>query len=395
LACFWQETKAVEVDTVWMRQTWDITSISFHPSSQFFAVGNSGGYVGIWDVKTGIEIQKYQGNTNSIVKFSKTGKYLLVTNEFIDFNTGNNLICYDFQNDSIVFELKTNYNPYLKTTISSDEQKVVAGGSNTIEIWDIITKKRIFRYDTTGFGGIMDLDISTDGKIIAFSDAGSQRKLRLLNVELNKILFECPIGQYGKLKFSNDGTKLAFTSADSDEAIKIMDVNSKQIIASIPGYPQGVNDIIFSSDDKYLIYSYGQIIVWDLVNKEILKNYPGSFHYLSASNDNKYIAGNIGNYLCLLNFQKEISVRENNLLKATLLFPNPSTVFVTLKSDKLISKILLINEAGATIKELDVSQIKISDGQFTFSIDDLYQGFYLCKVFGAGFTETYKIAVVK
>jgi len=399
LACFWQETKAVEVDTVWMRQTWDVLSISFHPSSQFFAVGNSGGYVGIWDVNTATEIKKYQGYSSGNVSFSKNGKYLLVTCETPDKDFNNGFKIYDFLNDSLVFSLKTSFNPILKAVLSKDEETVVFGGSNTIEIWNYLTNKRILKYDTSGLGGLMCLDYSPDGTHIAFSDAGSGRKLRFLNVLTNKIENEYPIGQYGKIKYSNDGTKIAYTSPDAGEAIKIMDVNSKQILASIPGYPQGVGKMVFSSDDKYLVYTYGDLHVFDLETKKesYIYDYETTFQNLSISNDKKYFASNAGPYLFLLNAHFETNLVNENLLNinAKLLYPNPTAGSVTLKSEKPISKILLINEAGATIKELDVSQIQICEGQLTFSIDDLSQGFYLCKAIGAGFTETYKIAVVK
>ena len=115
---FCQPILPTVIDTAWVRQTWDITSIAFHPNSQIMAVGNIGNYVGIWDVTTGFEIQKYQGGTPWTVFFSKTGKYIV--------HGGNEgYFIRDFANDSIIFEYK-----YPAVVALSDDERYFATAIN-------------------------------------------------------------------------------------------------------------------------------------------------------------------------------------------------------------------------------------------------------------------------
>ncbi len=376
--------EATEPDTVWMRQTQDVLGISFHPSSQFFAVGGNGAYVGIWDVNTATQIKKYQGYSGGNVFFSKTGKYLVQSS-----NTGFRV--YNFLTDSIILS-KDNYPEFssIKVAMSSDEKYFAVANILGLTIWDLQTGKIIKEIDSVIKDDkriqplIWQLEFSPDGIHLAFSvahgDTLRQEKLRFLNLSDFTIDYECPIGWHTKLKYSNDGTKIAFTSPDPGEAIKIIDVKTKQKLASIPGYESGVGKMVFSSDDKYLIFSYGQIIVWDLINNKMLKNYPGGFHYLSSSNDNKYIAGNIGNYLCLLNFLKNDGVQENSPIKANNIFPNPSDknilnlTFELTKSG--ITTINIFNINGQLTQAIENKFLFQGNHNYSINISNLVNGSY-------------------
>ena len=381
---------AQDIDTVWMRQTQsDILSVSFHPSSQFFATGNTQWYAGMWDVNTGTETKKYTNYPGGNVFFSKTGKYLVqasTTGSGVNDSTGFQI--HDFTNDSLMMTFKGVFNPIMRIAMSSDEENIAVGGSNTIEIWNIKNNQSIFKYDTSGLGGILNLDYSPDGSHIAFSVAGPNKKLRMLNIITKKIDFEYPIGSNAVLKYSNDGTKIAFTSADSGEAVKIMDVNSKQIIDAIPGASYGISSIVFRKDDKYIILPAGDIYVYNLEEKKFtyIYAYESSFHNLSVSEDNKYFATSIGNDLFLLNacFEPTSVPQKENIINATIVYPNPANnniinlLFVLVESSNTIINIYDIN--GQNVKKIENKYLPFGSYLYTVDLSTITNGSYYLNI---------------
>jgi len=392
-----QPKPEVFIDTVWMRQTWDITSMSFHPSSQFFAVGNEGKYVGIWDVQTGTETKKYNGFESRNVFFSKSGKYLIQGN-----NRG--FIIWDFTSDTSIFSWfgSDDYSSF-SLSMSTDERLIATGGRNYIKIWDIQTKKLLKTIDTTilkpnppntNFIDVLKLDFSPDGKLLAFpystSDKEQTQDIIIYNLQDNKIEYRKNLGNYGRIKFSNDGTKISYTSTDAGEAIKIMDVNTKHILATIPGFPQGVTKIVFSSDDKFLVFTYStKILIWNLVEGKLKDTFttepPGYFiENCDISNDQKYLAGNSGSVLILWNFHKDVGVPIVNTLKGTMIFPNPAEkntlnlTFDLIKSE--MTTIKIFNIKGQLVKEIDNSYLFQGNHQYTINLSDLVNGSYQLRI---------------
>ena len=354
LICIVAEAQPL-IDTVWTRQEHgDVLSVSFHPSSQFFATGNPKWFAGMWDVKTGIETQKYSGYPGGNVFFSKTGKFLVQAS-----NSGFQV--HDFTNDSLI--IKKDGFPdfsYLNIAMSTDEKFIATGDGLILTIWNLETGEKIkeinpiIKNDTRPQPLIHQIEFSPDGTHIAFTMIHADDLpdgIRFINLSTDSIDFEYPTGDYYRFKYSNDGTKIAFTSANEGECIKIMDINTKQIIATIPGIPEAVDQIRFSSDDKYLIYTYGKIIVWDIEKNEIFKTYPGGFSHIDVSQDNKYIAGGIANYLFLLNFIGSSEVPIAKIINETIVYPNPTNNIVTINTDCSSPQVnyKILNQSGQVL----------------------------------------------
>ena len=389
--------KAIEVDTAWMRQTLGggILSISFHPSSQFFAVGNEGNYVGIWDVNTATETKKHEGYASNYVYFSKTGKYLVQANN-------NGFRIYDFMKDSLILS-KDGYPDfsYLATSMSYDERFFVAGNRLGLTIWEVATGNKVFetdsiiRNDLRFHGSISTIEFSPDGTHLVFStfhgDTLRNEFLRFINLSDYTIDYKCPIGMNYKFKYSNTGTKIAFASPDSGEAIKIMDVNTKQIISTIPGISEGVGKIVFSSDDKYLVFTYSEeIITWNIILNKLNKSYytePSGYLFspnCDISINQKYIAGNSGSYLYLFNFNGDANIIENNVISATLVYPNPSDkdklslTFNLIKSEQ--TEINIFSIEGRIVQEIENKYLFEGSHSYSVNISDLSNGTYFIKI---------------
>ena len=385
-----QEAKSFEVDTVWMRQTWPITSISFHPNSEIIAVGNEGKYIGIWDVKTGTEIQKYkQGTIPWTCFFSNSGKYIVYGGNWGYFIR-------NFDTDSLIFS----YTSPAVVALSKDERYfATAYNNNSISIWDLQTGEKIKQLDSiikinVPESSVSFIEFSPDGSHIAcgtyYSKPNSDDRLVLINLADMKIDYNCRIGDWCYFKYSNDGTKIAYTSPDSGEAIKIMDVKTKQIIATIPGFPQGVGEIVFSSDDKYLLFTYSEEIkVWDIVLNKLNKSFYFEPRFLFApscdfSINQKYIAGTSGGYLLLFNFNGSANIIENNMISATLVYPNPSDnnllnlTFSLIKSNQTEINIFSLN--GQTIKGIENKYLFEGSHSYSVNTSDLPNGSYFLKI---------------
>jgi WD40 repeat protein len=399
----WQPTLAQNPNQpVWKIGTIDdIKHVVFHPNSQVIATGGNNGMVIIYSAKDGSEIKRFDDGFNSdqATIFSPTGKYLAYGGSW-----GFRII--DFAN----YEIKQTINhPAYCIDINTQEKIAATGSNDEISFWNIETGELIKRLDK-----IVEPDIKGNTPSIysiQFSPDGSHLALIMTNNELRFInLVDFTFDYIYKvgndlmtfssiIKYSIDGSMIAFATGLSNIAIQIMNVSTKEIINSIPGYHQGIGDIAFSVDDKYILFSnpdLAKMQIYSLNPFKLAYQYTGSFQTLSLSRDGKYFTAQIGQYLYLYLVPWNITgvgIIEKN---QTRIYPIPSEEIIEFdyaNNQSSTTKISINNLEGEFIKDIFNGYLEEGFKKFQINTDDLSNGIYFINVEQAGSMESFKFII--
>lgn len=140
---------------------------------------------------------------------------------------------------------------------------LAAGEDDTVYFWDTQTWK-LRRSWTAGHGGVIGLDISSDGTLLATTGYDGTTRFWTMSdgQSVSRPLRSQSVGL--SVAFSPDGTRIA--TAGVDNIISFWDVTTGQLLLRERGHNGNVTGVAFSSDGRFLASSSydGTAKIWDV-----------------------------------------------------------------------------------------------------------------------------------
>jgi WD40 repeat protein len=137
------------------------------------------------------------------------------------------------------------------TALSRDGKTLVWRLGPTITIWDVASKKLMFK-DYRAHPWSFAVALSPDGKLLACHRGGPPHIIELWDWKSNKKLVELPgfQGHVYALAVSPDGKTVA--AGDELATIRLWDVATHKEIATFKGHGGGITALIFAPDGQWL-----------------------------------------------------------------------------------------------------------------------------------------------
>jgi WD40 repeat protein len=211
---------------------------------------------------------------------------------------------------------------------SPDSTRIAsASGDGTLDVWDVFTGQRLFKWSDPYQNGLLAVAWSPDGKYIAVGGSDSHvAQMYVLNANNGQIVSTCPIGSLApqasqahigavratsgggpgtvySLAWSHnskwiaagvgDGTVQVFNPATGTSVFTISTAGK----ASSDGNPVA-SSVTWSPDNQYIAYALGsQVRLWNVTTKQLQVHIPRLANdWVTAvvwSPDNQYLAINI------------------------------------------------------------------------------------------------------
>ncbi len=282
--------------------TTDNSRVKLAPNSNTSAL-NGKGYVRLWDVSTGRELQTLQGHLAGVnnISFSPDGKTLASassdnTVRIWDIATGKTLKILQGHLEA----LDVSFSPDGKTLASSNadtrtaDPGIVTKGS--VNLWDVSTGREI-RTLIQGdlLGSVNSIRFSPDSKIFGVTYVDGTAKLWDVTTG---IVLNIP----REHNFRKDVNNIMFTlnsqmiaSASADGTVTLQDSINGRDIKTLKGHSNWVNDVNLSPDAKTIATASadGTVRLWDVSSARELKtleSHSGEMTSVSFSPDGKKIA---------------------------------------------------------------------------------------------------------
>jgi WD40 repeat protein/DNA-binding SARP family transcriptional activator len=245
--------------------------VKFSSDGRYLLSGNYVGIASLWDVETGVEVQRFiLTPTVQVfsVDFSPDDKFILAGGS--DRATAGALSIAEARSiptGDVTLRLNIHAPDSLVTrvTFSPDGQYILTahGNPSAARLWDAKTGQEIRQFPGHT-GWVNGAAFAPDGQTIA--TANDDGTVYLLDTETGQEIRQF-IGHSGvawSVTFSPDGTYLASTGADG--TARLWDVQTGQELRRYSGHEAGVENVAFSPDGKTLatVSDDGAARLWDV-----------------------------------------------------------------------------------------------------------------------------------
>ncbi|MGE3809517.1 MAG: WD40 repeat domain-containing protein, partial [Gemmataceae bacterium] len=241
----------------------NVGNIAISPDCKLVAATSSGNEVIVWDLETGKEIQKLEGNQGDFQRlaFANDNKTLAAADSentigFWDLSSGKKLRRLRGHQGRVTF-LEFAPRGDILASVSNDRNDY------TVRIWNTTTDDTLQVLNHQGY--VYRMAFAPDGKTLATSC--SDRKLRAWNVEDGKQRYEIDwprTASYTLIAFSGDGKQLL---AGATDGIHRWDAatGQPQPNLTVAGKPTPVNGLVTASTKPLLATWYSQqpLRLWD------------------------------------------------------------------------------------------------------------------------------------
>lgn len=233
-----------------------VVSLAFDPTGKILAAGYNNDTVALWDLRTYKQVGKTMGNPitpdvnifdiTSVV-FDRSGKFLY-TSEYS--GTINKWDLSSFTKSKELVEKNGDINS-MKS--SPDGKFLAAGGYERVAFWNLNTDKEEFLIDDAVNGVVQSLAFSPDGKYLAV--AGEKNTINVFELSTKKKIAGPLTGHVNtitSLDYSPDGKILA--SASLDHTVIFWNTSDYLPNGSpLTSHNTGVTAIKFNPDGKFLV----------------------------------------------------------------------------------------------------------------------------------------------
>jgi WD40 repeat protein len=304
------------VSSLWSKSYGWGMSVSFSSDGKLLAVGFDQGQVKLFNTITGEEMNSASlGSQVLAMNFNSDGSFLAATTS----DTGSYII--DAQSFKATKIGEVTPGDVVDIAFSPDGNTMATvNTSNTLMLWNNNTGLQVFQQEGTTYiwkwpiscDGILGgaVAYSHDGKILAFGETGGIYIIDTIHMNIITHL-NIEKGYPSSLEFSHDDKYLAAGIAStwlnqeaSIPGIIVWSVENWDTSFSLAGniytYPNDiyrktgvfncVDNIAFTSDDKYLLSGLGVINVWEVASKEQIQqssNLKG-WNYAFNSSQNQF-----------------------------------------------------------------------------------------------------------
>lgn len=293
---FTQEKSGIETQ-VQKGHIQPVSSISWHPSGDYFASGSQDHSIILWDVKTGKQIRSFNYHTGGILNlvFSKDGSQLLTSAE------DNRILVIETITGKVLEEYNYDYNNSYPMSIDfSAKENYIIIGDNRDETILFDRKKKTSETYKKGFSApVHALNLSPDESLKFVLNNYKESYL------INRITNDSTLIEFDKpyhYSFSHDGAYLIVGSeklfAKVYETETGKEINTIEAEENCDGCKF---KIAISHDDKYLASydGYSGLTVWKLNNGKKVFNIPyekEGFNKISFNSQNQVILSGSSNF---------------------------------------------------------------------------------------------------
>jgi WD40 repeat protein len=237
-----------------------VYAVAFSPDGTKAVSGGSDGTIRIWDLETGQETKRITGHAT-------------IVNSVGYFSDGQRIYSAGTDSTVWIWDVKTGtelrrFGPMVRAinavALSVDESAFFAGGTIG-EIWNrqIESGKLVDSFKQRG--KIHSLAVSPTQERLIVST--SHIPIKLIDTETGDTLVEFEGHTSYEVycsRFTSDGQR--FASCGGDRTLRIWDAESGEQLGLVEGFPDGLNAVVVTPDDKHVIAAGGG-------------RYPGSYDY--------------------------------------------------------------------------------------------------------------------
>lgn len=301
-----------------------VTALTFSPDDRYILSGSQDGVLILWDMKTGVEMQRFQGHEGiNDMAISKNGKYI------VSGSNGKEVKIWEIRSGKELNAFK--YGSYVTAVAFSPDDKLVyaAGASGVVKVWDITTgaEKRAIGTDNRGSGTIRSIGISPDGTKILTGYDSYPGKYANATSEDNVILRDAVTGGFirdfighkypvqvvgisanGKYMLSAENN---YKRGNAPNLLITWDLETGAQHKTFYGHQSTIREAIFSPDSKYILTgSLDQTMrLWSVQSgQEVRRFAPVSqpVYAVAFSNDQKYVIAGSDNQIVLWTIEGEV-----------------------------------------------------------------------------------------
>ena len=300
-----------------------INSLCFSPDGKHVVSGSYGKSVRVWDSETQKEIHRFEGHKCSVnsVCISPCGNYIASgSGEYTGYGArcdaaDNSIRVWNMREEKEIAKLydwMRSSGAYVQSVRFSPDGKRIATGyatMNDVIVWDWENHEKIValkghqntinsvcyspngRYIASGSGDLTTGSLDYSTRVWNWVNQNEVARFDGHTCPVYSVCFS-PDGRYVASASGSNGSKW---SPNGDEgAIRIWDLESKEEIVRLDTYASGVNDICFSSDEKFIVFGAwdGTVCVWEWKKQTqiIILNAEESINSCVFSSNNHQIA---------------------------------------------------------------------------------------------------------
>lgn len=373
-------------DTLWMKNTDQSEGFYMLKFSQNDSTIAAFGYQNtiFYEAKTGNEIARIDGNKNGFF-IKNDSRFLKLRSD------GKTVDIYDLNSYKIVDSLESDgLDIYDNSDISIDNRFYISTVAGGLRIWDMDTKKiirtKIFDFSkevdliSWGFGKVKFHNCNPNQIIaprvkkykIPNSTPPQTKEIGSLSIfDINSLDSISEIENKGQIVLSKNCKYYAYKLHDNNYGIELYDFQTKKLLYKLPVNGLNVTGLEFTSDEKYLIYTYPIITILDILNNKVISTYnDGSYNNIAVSHNNNNIISSSGRYLLYYKAHYGTNAVTNPTNTTNAIYPNPTNGLVTISTSCLMPQVqfTISNQAGQIINTSIIqntnNQIQLNFSQY-------------------------------